>query len=102
MVICASFERILILAGCLARYSFTDMAMHSIIDMNGSMQEGLISFLIDQGRKVRLLSAVPTNFPACEQRFTALLNYEQVVNDIKGAEVVYVLSMVPDENNMEE
>jgi nucleoside-diphosphate-sugar epimerase len=78
------------------------MAMHSIIDMNGSMQEGLIPFLIGQGRKVRLLSAVPTNFPACEQRTTALLNYEQVVNDIKGAEVVYVLSMIPDENNMEE
>ena len=78
------------------------MAMHSIIDMNGSMQEGLIPFLIDQGRKVRLLSAVPTRFPACEQRITALLNYEQVVNDIKGAEVVYVLSMMPDENNMEE
>jgi nucleoside-diphosphate-sugar epimerase len=78
------------------------MAMHSIIDMNGSMQEGLIPFLIGQGRKVRLVSAVPTSFPACEQRFTALLNYEQVVNDIKGTEVVYVLSIIPDENNMEE
>jgi nucleoside-diphosphate-sugar epimerase len=78
------------------------MAIHSIIDMNGSMQEGLIPFLIGQGRKVRLISPVPTRFPACEQRITALLNYEQVVNDIKGAEVVYVLSMMPDENNIEE
>jgi len=78
------------------------MAMHSIIDMNGSVQEGFIPFLIDMGRKVRLLSTVSTNFPACEQRIPALLNYEQVVNDIKGAEVVYVLSMIPDKKNMEE
>jgi nucleoside-diphosphate-sugar epimerase len=101
-VIFACFERILILTGCLTRYNFADMAMHSIIDMNGSVQEGLIPFLIDMGRKVRLISPVPTNFPACEQRITTLLNYEQVVNDIKGAEVVYVLSIIPDESKMEE
>lgn len=77
------------------------MAMDSIIDMNGSIQDGLIPFLIDQGRKTRLLSTVPTNFPV-EQRIPALLNYEQVVNDLKGAEVVYVLSLIPDENSMEE
>jgi nucleoside-diphosphate-sugar epimerase len=78
------------------------MAMHSIIDMNGLIQEGLVPFLIDMGRNVRLLSTVPANFPACEQRIPALLNYEQVVNDIKGAEVVYVLSIMPDEKSMEE
>ncbi|HEX6427264.1 MAG TPA: NAD-dependent epimerase/dehydratase family protein [Niastella sp.] len=78
------------------------MAMYAIIDMNGSVQEGLIPHLIDMGKKVRLLSTVPTSFPACEQRIPALLNYEQVVSDIKGAEVVYVLSMIPDENSLEE
>lgn len=78
------------------------MAMHSIIDMNGSVQESLILFLIGMGKKIRLISAFPTNYPECEQRIPALLNYEQVVNDLNGAEVVYVLSMIPDKNSMEE
>lgn len=78
------------------------MAMHSIIDMNGSVQEGLIPFLIGMGKKIRLISTTPTNYPGCEQCIPALLNYEQVVNDLNGAKVVYVLSMLPDENRMEE
>lgn len=92
----------MILTGCLVRYNFAGMAMHSIIDMNGSVQESLILFLIGMGKKIRLISAFPTNYPECEQRIPALLNYEQVVNDLNGAEVVYVLSMIPDKNSMEE
>lgn len=78
------------------------MATYSIIDLNGSIQEGLIHFLMDRGNKARLISTVPTNYPECEQRITTLLNYEQVVNDIKGSSVVYVLSIIPDEKRIEE
>ena len=65
--------------------------MHTILGANGVIANGIVKELRDKGQKIRLVSRNPSKINDTDELFPAdLLNEEQVMNAVKGSDVVYL------------
>jgi nucleoside-diphosphate-sugar epimerase len=65
--------------------------MHTILGANGAIASGIVKELHDKGQKIRLVSRNPKKINDTDELFPAdLLIAEQVMNAVKGSEVVYL------------
>jgi nucleoside-diphosphate-sugar epimerase len=72
------------------------MSLHTIIDVNRSLAGALIPVLLARGETVRLIAPVQMPLAQVEWRSSDLYHYEQVVADLGGSSVVYLLTTLPD------
>lgn len=78
------------------------MPLHTIIDVNRSLAGALIPVLLARRAAVRLITPVQMPLAQVEWRASNLYHYEQVVADLAGSAVVYLLTALPDQHFVQE
>ncbi len=67
------------------------MALHTILGANGTIATELVPILLQNNERVRLVSRNPRPVANTEVVKADVLNYQQVLDAVKGSDVVYLL-----------
>jgi nucleoside-diphosphate-sugar epimerase len=67
------------------------MVLHTLLGANGTIATELVPILLSNNEKVRLVSRTPKSIPGTEAIAADVLNKEQVLNAVKGSDIVYLL-----------
>ncbi len=67
------------------------MALHTILGANGTIATELLPILLQHNHQVRLVSRNPKTVIGTETAKADVLDYEQVLQAVKGSDVVYLL-----------
>ncbi len=67
------------------------MSLHTILGANGTVATELVPILLNNKEQVRLVSRNPVPVAGAEAVAADMMNYEQVLEAVKGSDMVYLL-----------
>jgi nucleoside-diphosphate-sugar epimerase len=67
------------------------MALHTLLGANGTIATELVPILLSGNEQVRLVSRTPKPVPGTDTVAADVLNHDQVLNAVKGSDIVYLL-----------